>query len=38
MNLRLAAVGKTRNECRMLTEERLGKWALKLRVSDKLIF
>jgi len=30
MNLRVAAVGKARNECRILTQERLGKWTFKL--------
>jgi hypothetical protein len=38
MNLRMASVGKTRNECRILKEEGLGKWTLKLRDFDKLIF
>jgi hypothetical protein len=38
MNLSVAAVWKKRNECRILTEERLGKWTLKLRSFGKLIF
>jgi hypothetical protein len=38
MNLRMAAIGKARNECRILTEERLGKWTLKLRGFGKIIF
>jgi hypothetical protein len=38
MNMSVAAVGKTRNEFRILKEERLGKWTLNLRGFDKIVF
>ena len=38
MNLSVAGVWETRNECRILTEEILGKRTLKLRGFGKLIF